>query len=229
MDFDRHAGGYEEELRRGLRWSGSGPEWFAERRIEFVQDRLRRAGVAPRCIIYFGCGVGNHIPLFRRAFPGCRMVGIDISPVSLRIAEERHGGPDARFCPPEDYPEREVADLVYLNGVLHHIPSQSHATQLGYLAGLLQPGGWLAIFDNNPLSLPARLVMRSISFDRDAVMVSPYRLARSLPSCGFANPQVDFHFIFPRPMGFLRRFEPRLTRWPLGAQYSVIARKEAVQ
>lgn len=225
MNFDGHAIKYEEELQRGLRWSGRGPEWFAQQRVAFVQDYLRRLGAVPQHIVDFGCGLGNHVPHFRRAFPGCRIVGIDISPVSLRLAEERNGGTDVRFCLSEEYQERGAADLVYLNGVLHHIPPQSQAVQLKYMASLLRPGGWLAIFDNNPFSLPARLIMYSIPFDHDAVMISPYRLARALLPNGFVDPQVNFHFVFPRQLGILGGLELKLARLPLGAQYSVMASK----
>lgn len=223
MNFDQHALDYEQELCQGLRWSGSGPEYFAEQRIEFVRQQMQQQRFAPQNVVDFGCGVGNHVPLLRQAFPGCRVTGIDISPVSLRVARQRHPGKDTRFMQPGDF--HEQADLVYLNGVLHHVPTDQQDELLGYLANIVRPGGWLVIFDNNPLSLPARLVMRSIPFDREAVMVGPRRLVRMARIHGLANPRVHYHFIFPRLLGFLRPVEQALTRLPLGAQYSITTQK----
>ena len=38
-------------------------------------------------------------------------------------------------------------------------------------------------------------------------------------------PRTDFLFVFPRVLGWLRGVEPRLARWPLGAQYLVLGRR----
>jgi len=66
--------------------------------------------------------------------------------------------------------------------------------------------------------------MHLIPFDRDAVMVNPYRLASTLTGLGYADVSSRFLFIFPRPLAFLRPLERHLSRLPLGAQYGIFAR-----
>jgi hypothetical protein len=91
---------------------------------------------------------------------------------------------------------------------------------------LLRPGGIMALFENNPWSPPARLVMRRIPFDRGAQMVRPATARRLLRDAGFspASPPT-YLFFFPHAVRRLRRIEPSLRRVPAGAQYLVIGRR----
>ena len=223
MGFDECAPTYDEQLRRGVRLSGRSPEWFARQRVEVVRAYQERIGRRPVDIVEFGCGVGNHVPILRSAFRGSRIVGIDISRQSLSVARRRHGRWDVRFCTPGEFDEAQSADLLYVNGVFHHIPPAEHARWLGYFRRLLRPGGTAAIFDNNPFSPAARLVMRLIPFDRESVMVNPYRFGALMSRCGFSAPQLHFHFLFPHALTFLRPLEHLFRSWPLGAQFGLIA------
>jgi SAM-dependent methyltransferase len=224
MGFDEHALVYDQQLRNGLQLAGDGPEWFAEQRVRAVRGHIDRLGWTVRCVLEFGCGVGNHVPYLRNAFPGSRIVGVDISQQSLDIARARYQGSDVQFHTPDSFTATGEIDLIYINGVFHHIPPQEHADCIRSFRRLLRPGGVVAVFDNNPLSLPARWVMSRIEFDRDAIMVSPRRLARLLSNEGFGVAGVEYHFIFPRMLSFLRPVETSLASLPFGAQYCVLAR-----
>jgi hypothetical protein len=46
-----------------------------------------------------------------------------------------------------------------------------------------------------------------------------------LRSCGFEILRTQFLFVFPRALAKLRPLEPALARFPLGAQYLVLAKK----
>ena len=47
-------------------------------------------------------------------------------------------------------------DLVFVNGVFHHIPPKDHGVNLDYIQSSLKPGGLLVIFENNPFNPGAR-------------------------------------------------------------------------
>lgn len=203
--------------------AGEGPDWFAQQRIAIISQYLHTTGAAVETILEFGCGVGNHIPFLREAFPNSRIVGVDVSEDSLKVAAERYTKASVRFCRPDEFQEEKSVDLVYVNGVFHHIPAVEHPDWLRYFHRILRPKGTLVIFDNNPFSLPARWVMKRIPFDRDAVMVNPYHFSKLLTACGFSHTRRQFHFIFPHVLRVLRPVEPLLTRLPLGAQYALLA------
>jgi len=222
MNFDAYAHAYDRDLRRGLRLAGEESTWFAQQRIAIVSHYLHVAGTSIETVLEFGCGVGNHIPFLREAFHNSRIVGVDVSEDSLSVAAKRCADTNVRLCTPGEFQEENSVDLVYVNGVFHHISAAEHPDWLRYFHRILRPRGTLAIFDNNPFSLPARWVMKRIPFDRDAVMVNPYRFSKLLTTCGFRSARRRFHFIFPHLLRALRPAEPLLARLPLGAQYALV-------
>jgi len=87
----------------------------------------------------------------------------------------------------------------------------------------LRPGGTLALFENNPWNIGARMVMARIPFDRDAQMLSPWCASALLQGSGFEILSTDSLFFFPRFLQALRFLEPSLSSTLLGAQYLVLA------
>ena len=89
----------------------------------------------------------------------------------------------------------------------------------------LRPGGIFSFWENNPWNPGTRYVMSRIPFDRDAVTLSAFQARRLIQAAGFQILRVDFLFIFPRSLSWLRVFEPGLTKLPFGAQYQVLCRR----
>jgi SAM-dependent methyltransferase len=212
---------YERQLEQGIRLSGEARDYFIRGRIAELVRRLPRE-FRPRRILDFGCGTGETCRALLLAFPGAAVVGADTSETTLRWAAARHGR-SVTFTTVADLRGASPFDLCYVNGVLHHVP---RAQQHGVLQGIrnnLSTGGYLAIFDNNPLNPGARLVMKRIPFDRQAVMLCSWRVRRALQAAGFRTLlPTSYLFFFPRILAPLRVVEPRMSRLPLGAQYCVL-------
>jgi SAM-dependent methyltransferase len=227
MNFDRYARQYDEALDRGLRLSGEPKEYFARGRLEAARAWFAARRFSPARAVEFGCGVGTNVAAVRALWPRAEITGLDVSEASLEAARERHAASGARFMTPEAYRRTgsEGADWVLCTGVLHHVPPGERGAALGFMRDLLRPGGCLTIFENNPYNPGARLVMRRIPFDRDAVMVRPGSLVREVRALGFADTSCRYLFIFPRFLRALRPLEARLAALPLGAQYGVFARQ----
>jgi SAM-dependent methyltransferase len=116
-------------------------------------------------------------------------------------------------------------DLVYCNGVFHHIPPVERAGAVNYILRCLRPGGIFALWENNPWNPGTQYVMHRCDFDRDAVKISPPGAVRMLRSGGFEILRTDYRFFFPRTLSWLRSLEPALAKVPVGGQYQVLARK----
>lgn len=228
MNFDRHARQYDFELEKGIRLSGEEKEYFVRGRLHAVRDYFRQAAMTPGRMIEFGCGIGTNIGVVRELWPEVEITGLDVSEQSLQVARSAFGGMHVRFMTPEALRQRseDPVDWVICNGVFHHIPPLERSGALALIRSLLRPGGLFTLFDNNPFNPGARLVMRRIPFDRDAEMVSPYRLMARLPALGYRDISCRFLFVFPRFLSFLRFLERPLAPLPLGAQYGVFARAD---
>jgi len=223
--FDSYSHDYEAVLDRGLAVSGEDSRYFARERVRWLARRLALRGVSPGSILDYGCGKGTSTPLFFELLGVSRVVGADASPALLAKAREAFGSGQASFVSPAACASAGTVDLVYCNGVFHHIAPEQRLAAIAELTGALATGGYLALWENNPWSLAARYVMSRVSFDRDAVMLRPSEARRLLVRSGYEIVSTDFLFIFPRLLSALRPLEPRLAALPLGSQYQVLCRK----
>lgn len=224
VEFDAHAADYDHSLAEGLHLTGESKEHFAERRVLWLQRQLARVGVsAVGRVLDFGCGDGDSAPLLRDVFGASEVAGVDVSPAMMARAAARH--PWARFAPLESLATLGSFDVVYCNGVFHHIaPAERIAVARRVLAALA-PAGIFGLWENHPWNPGTRLVMRRVSFDRDAIMLSPPATRRLLRRAGFEVLRTDHLFIFPRALAALRPLEHLVSRLPIGGQYQVLARR----
>lgn len=225
VSFDDYAEQYEQACNKGLALAGEGPAYFAEARIHYTASWLMAAGApASRHVADFGCGVGNSVPHFRKHFPEAHLLGLDLSPASINRAREVHGE-TAKFGLLEEYVAAQDQQLVYCNGVFHHIEPASRHRWASKVSDMLAPGGYFALWENNPWNPGAMMVMRRIPFDRDSIPLAPPQARAVLGAAGFDILGTRFQFYFPRSLSILRVLERYAERIPLGAQYCVLARK----
>jgi SAM-dependent methyltransferase len=174
----------------------------------------------------FGCGTGSATPFFFEQLRCESVVGVDVSAASVAVARATHGArPGVRFAVLGEYQPDGRCDLVFCNGVFHHIEPAARPGALQWIRRCLRPDGLLALWENNPWNPGAQIVMARIPFDRDAIKISPPAARRLVAANGFEVLEVSFQFIFPRLLKWLRALEAPLAGWPLGAQYQVLARR----
>jgi SAM-dependent methyltransferase len=153
------------------------------------------------------------------------VLGLDASERSLAVAKRVHRSERTQFLSVGHYEPKEQIDLAFCNGVFHHIPLNERVTAVNFVHRSLRPRGLFAFWENNPWNPGTRYVMSRISFDRDAIMLTPPEARRLLRAGGFEILRTDFLFIFPRMLRRFRGLEPLVSRLPLGAQYQVLGRK----
>lgn len=216
---------YDDMLQMGLSLSGEDKHYFIQGRLVALRSQLPPEWV-PRHILDFGCGGGDTSAALAEAFPGAEVVGADISDPTLQEASTRHSSGRVSFCLASALDSAGPFDLCYVNGAFHHIEPPKRGAALTSIHRSLAPGGYLALFENNPWNPGARLVMRRIPFDRDAEMLRPATCRRLIHHAGFSEVRrTRSLFYFPKPLAALRGLEPWLSRLPWGAQYYVLARR----
>jgi SAM-dependent methyltransferase len=223
--FDGYAAHYDRALEQGISVSGEDKEYFARGRTAWLARRLRERGADSAAVMDFGCGTGSATPYLFDALGAARLVGVDPSRESLAEARKAWDDRGAAFVPLNEFAPDGDFDVVYCNGVFHHIPPEERRGAVRTIFDSLRPGGLFALWENNPWNPGARLVMSRIPFDRDAVPLSAPEARRMVREGGFEVVGTDFLFIFPRCLGVFRFLEPALSRFPLGAQYQVLCRK----
>lgn len=218
---------YPEELARGLRPTGEPATYFARKRIARVRDITRMRGVTVRTVLDFGCGTGTSFALLREAFPEARVLGFEPAGGLAAIAERAAGPVGAELIHGDELSAASIVDVVYCNGVFHHIAPEARLRAAKSLSRALRSGGLSFIWENSPFNPGTRLVMSRVSFDHDALLLRPRELRSLQLAVGLAPLATEFHFIFPRALRFMRRLEGPLKSLPLGGQYVVVGRRHA--
>jgi SAM-dependent methyltransferase len=225
--FDAFADDYDAALNRGISVSGEDKEYFARKRVEWTAARLLNLGVQVRTALDYGCGIGTSVPYLLNILGAQTVTGLDVSAKTLEVARKLNGSPQTTFALTDEFKPDAQIDLAFCNGVIHHIPLVERAATFDYIYHALKPGGFFAMWENNPWNPGTRIVMARIPFDRDAVTLSAPTARKYARAAGFEIVRTDFLFIFPKALAPLRGMEPGLSSLPLGAQYLVLARKSA--
>ncbi|MDE2595729.1 MAG: methyltransferase [Sphingomonadales bacterium] len=134
-----------------------------EDRYPEVFDALaeRLAGLAAPRILSFGCSTGAELRALRRRMPQARITGIDINPRALAAARKAGADPLTRLVLADRPDPAERYDAVLALAVLRHgdleafrpassaavLPFARFAGTVALLDGVLEPGGWLAIWN----------------------------------------------------------------------------------
>ncbi len=221
-EFDQFATDYRGELRKGLDLTGESPDYFAARRVEVVASLCQHA---PRVVLDFGCGTGGSLALLRRRFPNAQIVGSDPSEESLEIARRNPDLQNIELMSSLTSLESRV-DLVFCNGVFHHIDPAQRGDALREIRRVMSSTGRFAFWENNPWNPGTRLVMSRIPFDRDAKTLSVLNSRLLLRANGFRIVRTEHHFWFPKMLSMLRFLEPALIHLPLAGQYLVLCERE---
>lgn len=224
-EFDRFAHSYEETMARPCALSGESPEFYAEQRMQWCLRRL--APWLPfETALDFGCGTGGSLR-FLVEILGCKkVIGIDPSVESLRVARQEHPKLPLELMTASEFMPRADIPFAFCNGVFHHIDPVERHRALEYIRACLSPGGIFAFWENNPWNPVVVYSMSLNEFDRNASTLSPLKAVRLLKQGGFRVEFVDFCSFFPHFAKSLRGLEPSLKWLPLGAQYVVLARKK---
>ena len=222
--FDQFAGDYDTALAQGLSVTGEDKMYFAKGRVDWTRRILTKLNEHPQTILDFGCGTGTSIPLFLDWPEVKQIIGTDVSPKSLDVAIATHASPRTQFHLMKDYEPNGNIDLIFCNGVFHHIPPIERPDALNFISRCLKPNGLFALWENNPWNPGTRYVMSKIPFDRDAITLSPLYARRLLRQNNFHLLRTDFRFYFPRMLKWLRPLEILGLKIPIASQYLVLAR-----
>jgi ubiquinone/menaquinone biosynthesis C-methylase UbiE len=128
-----------------------GEGWVRQQAIEAI-------GCQPRRILDLGCGTGSMTLMLKRVFPQAEVVGLDLSPYMLRVAQYkaqqlgvdvnwRHGNAEATGFPDASF------DLITLALLFHETPPVVSRCILQECDRLLVPGGEAIVLDGNQKTL----------------------------------------------------------------------------
>jgi ubiquinone/menaquinone biosynthesis C-methylase UbiE len=122
------------------------------------EDAIKLLRSQPRRILDLGCGTGSTTVLLKQTFPNADVIGIDLSPYMLFMAERKaqqqglniqwlHGNAESTPFPDASF------DVVTASLLFHETPQPISKAILRECFRLLQAGGEVLVLDGNQKSL----------------------------------------------------------------------------
>lgn len=145
----------------GSDWNPGAYARFRGLRLRPALDLLMQIGSPPQGdVVDLGCGDGAAAPSLRARFPKRQVIGVDASAAMLGKARGYHATEQADIA---DWAPSAPVAVIFSNAALHWLPD--HAGLLQRLAGLLVPGGTLAVQMPRQWAAPSHALMRQIAAD----------------------------------------------------------------
>jgi ubiquinone/menaquinone biosynthesis C-methylase UbiE len=138
-------------------WPEAGIEGDAKLRQSYHNILKEKLPQAPGDIVDLGCSVGMSTFALHELYPEASLVGVDLSPYFLSVAQYRsqQRNLDVKWvhAAAESTGEPDAScDLVSACLMFHELPQQASRQIFQEARRLLRPGGHLAIMDMNPKS-----------------------------------------------------------------------------
>lgn len=140
-------------------WNPEAYARFRDLRLRPALDLLMQVGAVPDgAVVDLGCGDGAVAGALRARFPTRRLVGVDGSAAMLAAARGYDALLEADIAA---WRPAEPPALIFSNAALHWLGD--HAALIPRLAGLLAPGGTLAVQMPRQQAAPSHALMREIA------------------------------------------------------------------
>ncbi|WP_172328629.1 methyltransferase domain-containing protein [Mangrovicoccus sp. HB161399] len=143
-------------------WDPEAYHRFRGLRLRPALDLLAQVPPLPAgAAVDLGCGSGAVGPALAQRFPGRLLHGVDRSPAMLEEAEATGAYQRLEQADISEWTAEAPVALIFSNAALNWVPG--HAELLPRLAGMLAPGGVLAVQSPRQQEAPSHRLLREIS------------------------------------------------------------------
>lgn len=149
----------------GAVWDPAVYQRYGDERARPFVDLLARVGAeAPTQVVDLGCGPGDQTATLLQRWPAAAVTGVDSSAEMLAAAAPRAVPGRLSFVHADLRSWRPPApvDVVVSNATLQWVPD--HLALLPSLAGMLAPGGWLALQVPGNFTAPSHTLLAEQRF-----------------------------------------------------------------
>jgi len=224
-EFDRYTNDYQAMLNESLSLLGGFNDYYLLQKVNLLKKTTDQTST--QSILDFGCGLGGTTLMLKNAFPESRVVGMDIS--ELSVDKARQHGPNLEFGCISDKAFMAscegVFDIIYVANVFHHVPTEKRVVVMDTLRSMLANNGKVFFFEHNPYNPITRWVVSRCKFDKNAILLFPKESRLLFEQAGFKVKKTKYLLFFPYMFRHFSKLESLFGWLPLGAQYCVTATK----
>ena len=225
-EFDAYSGDYNDRVNRALRFTGTSVDFFTRVKVDYFVDFMAEhgGGRSTAAVLDVGCGTGNSHSLL--APHVARLCAIDISASSIEIARTRNPQVEYATYDGVHVPHPDAMfDFAVAVCVFHHVPLEQRLALVSDIRRALKPGGFIVIFEHNPLNPLTMRVVNRCEFDRDAILLRSITCETLIKNGRFDRVETRFILNVPPLNRILRAIDAHLSKLPIGAQYYTAGQK----
>lgn len=215
---------------RAQDWNPESYGRFTDLRLRPALDLMARVGELPHGkVIDLGCGSGAAAGALADRWPDRKLVGVDNSPAMIAKAAATGAYRRCDLSDIRSWDPGKPPALIFSNAALQWL--EDHATLLPYLAGLLAPGGVLAVQMPSQTGAPSHRFLRDFAAEMfpdrfdfthwTPPVAAPMDYARLLAPLGQADVWTTDYIqrLTPQPGGHpVRRFTESTALRPFAAK-----------
>ncbi len=225
--FDPIAATYSDTVEQSIAFAGTEHEFFTRRKVEHLLALCTDLVGDPRnaTLLDVGCGIGLTDRLLHHRVG--RLYGIDLAHEAVARAAASGSGTHYLSTGAPAIALRDASvDLAFAICVLHHVPPGARGAFFSELRRVVRPGGFVVIFEHNPINPLTRVAVSRCAFDEDAVLIGRRSMERLLRDNGFRIER-SAYILFATSERIAPSLDRALPWCALGAQYYVAGRREA--
>jgi len=224
-EFDDYSQSYSADIEKVIGVFGQKHDFFIQAKAEILLPLLSSLSgdLSHLRVLDVGCGVGLLHPYLTGKIG--RLDGVDISAASLEVARKDNPAVHYQIHDGQSLPYSDAAfDCAMAVTVMHHVPPQDWMVFLNELRRVVRPGGLVVIIEHNPLNPLTQWVVRTAPMDKNAKLVTAWRLQRLMAEAGLKHRWAAYFLLAPFRGRFFRALEHVVRKVPLGTQYIAAGR-----
>lgn len=177
-------------------WGGETVEGDRQLRDNYHRILAEHLPCPPAAILDLGCSVGMSTVALKALYPEAAVMGLDLSPYFLAVAQRTYGDRDCQWlhgaAEATGLPDASF-DLVSTCLLFHELPQEASRAVLREARRLLKPGGHLALMDMNPqargfATMPPHVLTLLKSTEPYLDQYLAFDLAREIEAAGLQTP-----------------------------------------
>lgn len=224
-EFDRYIDDYKTMLDESLAPLGGSNDYYLLQKVNLLKNATEQTSI--QSILDFGCGLGGTTLMLKNAFLQSRVVGIDISELSLDKARQHCSSIEFGCTSDKEFMDSCVGafDIIYVANVFHHVSPEDRISVMESLKLMLTDKGKIFFFEHNPYNPITKWVVSRCKFDESAILLLPKESRLLFKKAGFKIESTKYILFFPYILRYFSKVEIFFGWLPLGAQYCVTATK----
>jgi len=197
---------------------------YMKQKTDLLLKCIRENRLNTKKILDVGCGTGE---LETNLANRLEVIGVDLATAMLSVAKEKCRDCEFLRASCDKLPFRDGAfTMVLAVNVLHHLKPNERKPFFSEISKILEPWGYVVVFEHNPKNPFTRILVRCCRIDRGILLLNTKEVTSLARTSKIDKVDIVYLTFFPPILSFMESLERRMQRLPLGGEFMFLGRKK---